>query len=526
MNKKQITAGLLSTIFTVYATAITPALAQDVDISNTTADTGSTYIGNGQNNDTTTNGDRSINIGTGNTTTSGVTSTSPATFATNIAVGADSDAENGSTVFGNNSTAKNGGLTIGNSSNAIGVNAISIGGGAQLTANAGDTIINSGANSSGTVSGIALTAGQIAISGNNGGVDPVTGQVRIGPSFVMNNTAITFNNGVGGPVVVSGVAPGVAGTDAVNVNQLNAGLAGVQAGVCTTCVTYTDASEAAINLSPTGTIIHNLAAGQASTDAANVGQLQAQAAALGGGAGYTGGVFTMPTYALSGGTFNNVGAALTNLDGRITANTTAITNIQNNSGTGTGATGPQGPVGPQGPQGTPGKDGSGTGVDSTAVHYDSGSSGSATIGGQVHGVQAGTAATDATNVQQLQDAQAATLSSANSYTNQQVSNFQNQINGQQGQINDLYGQVNSLKKRIDGGVAQAMAGNIPFNPYGGDTQLQAGVASYGSAQAIAVNIAHISENRKTIYTIGISGATQGGQVGIHAGVSTSLDFLK
>ena len=55
-------------------------------------------------------------------------------------------------------------------------------------------------------------------------------------------------------------------------------------------------------------IIH-VAAGTMATDAANMAQLGSVAAALGGGAGFSGGVFTPPSYMIQGNAYGDVGAA-------------------------------------------------------------------------------------------------------------------------------------------------------------------------------------------------------------------------
>ncbi|WP_158953373.1 YadA-like family protein [Paraburkholderia acidisoli] len=70
-----------------------------------------------------------------------------------------------------------------------------------------------------------------------------------------------------------------------------------------------------------------------SADAVNGAQLYAHAAsaaaALGGGASvHADGTIAAPAYSVGGTTVNNVGAAITNLDGRITQNTADITNLQ------------------------------------------------------------------------------------------------------------------------------------------------------------------------------------------------------
>ncbi|WP_431272948.1 YadA-like family protein [Variovorax ureilyticus] len=98
--------------------------------------------------------------------------------------------------------------------------------------------------------------------------------------------------------------------------------------------------------------VTNVAAGAAATDAVNVSQLQSEAAksnamgnataaALGGGAAYnaTTGAITAPSYTVGGKPFGNVGGALTNLDGRVTQNTDAVTAMGNNPITFAGNTG-------------------------------------------------------------------------------------------------------------------------------------------------------------------------------------------
>lgn len=62
--------------------------------------------------------------------------------------------------------------------------------------------------------------------------------------------------------------------------------------------------------------IVNVAAGQAANDAVIVSQIAPLAASLGGGASFTNGAFTAPSYALSTGTYTTVGAALTALDNK------------------------------------------------------------------------------------------------------------------------------------------------------------------------------------------------------------------
>ncbi|WP_417472080.1 YadA-like family protein [Luteimonas mephitis] len=201
----------------------------------------------------------------------------------------------------------------------------------------------------------------------------------------------------------------------------------------------------------------NVADGIGDHDAATVGQLGNFVAALGGGAGFSGGVFTAPSYVIQGASYGDVGAAFAAVDIRlgelqdsidaIPAGPQGPTGPQGPEGpTGPqgpngpqgpeGPTGPQGPDGPQGPEGPSGPQGpegpAGTGTGSElAVEYDDAGNGSLTLGGAsgtvVSNVADGVAAGDAVNKGQLDataasanahaDAgAAATLASANTYT--------------------------------------------------------------------------------------------------------------
>ncbi len=75
-------------------------------------------------------------------------------------------------------------------------------------------------------------------------------------------------------------------------------------------------------------VISELARGRAGSDAVNVSQLKEVVAGFGGGAKVNpDGTVTAPAYTVGGKTVNNVGDAITNVDGRVTNNSTAITNL-------------------------------------------------------------------------------------------------------------------------------------------------------------------------------------------------------
>nr|WP_230951798.1 YadA-like family protein [Burkholderia cepacia] len=152
------------------------------------------------------------------------------------------------------------------------------------------------------------------------------------------------SHGGNGPQRIGNVAAGKNGTDAVNVDQLNAAIQDGTSQLDALAVKYDDASKKQVSLgagnggSPvrlTYVAEGNVAAG--STDAVNGAQLRratdGTAAALGGGAtANPDGSISAPDYKVGGGSFNNVGDALTNLDGRVLNNTTTLENHETRIG--------------------------------------------------------------------------------------------------------------------------------------------------------------------------------------------------
>ncbi|KAB0661942.1 YadA family autotransporter adhesin [Burkholderia diffusa] len=156
--------------------------------------------------------------------------------------------------------------------------------------------------------------------------------------------AYDASHGGNGPQLISNVAAGKNGTDAVNVDQLNAAIQSGTSQLDALAVKYDDASKRQVSLgagnggSPvrvTNVAEGNVASGSA--DAVNGAQLRratdGTAAALGGGAtANPDGSITAPAYKVGGGSFNNVGDALTNLDGRVGSNTTTLENQETRLG--------------------------------------------------------------------------------------------------------------------------------------------------------------------------------------------------
>ncbi|WP_126224608.1 YadA-like family protein [Burkholderia ambifaria] len=152
------------------------------------------------------------------------------------------------------------------------------------------------------------------------------------------------SHGGNSPQRIGNLAAGQNGTDAVNVDQLNAAIHDGTSQLDALAVKYDDASKRQVSLGAgnggvpvrvTNVAEGNVSAG--STDAVNGAQLRraidGTAAALGGGAtANTDGSITAPAYKIGGDSFNNVGDALTNLDGRVGSNTTTLGNHETRIG--------------------------------------------------------------------------------------------------------------------------------------------------------------------------------------------------
>lgn len=152
------------------------------------------------------------------------------------------------------------------------------------------------------------------------------------------------SHGGNSPQRIGNLAAGQNGTDAVNVDQLNAAIHDGTSQLDALAVKYDDPSKRQVSLGTgNGGVpvrVTNVAEGNVSTgstDAVNGAQLRraidGTAAALGGGAtANTDGSITAPAYKIGGDSFNNVGDALTNLDGRVGGNTTTLGNHETRIG--------------------------------------------------------------------------------------------------------------------------------------------------------------------------------------------------
>ena len=193
----------------------------------------------------------------------------------------------------------------------------------------------------GTVeTGLTNTA---ALFGAGAAYDPATGTFTP-PSFVLDGGAVTETT-VGGAIANldtrTTTLAGQIGSGTIGLVQQGAdGVVTVAAATGGTLVNFAGTDGPRVL---TGVEGGSVAAG--STDAVNGDQLfatntglAATADALGGGASFdpATGAFTGPSYSLAGGTVTatNVGDAIGNLDGRTTANTTAIVDLSTQINTG------------------------------------------------------------------------------------------------------------------------------------------------------------------------------------------------
>lgn len=235
------------------------------------------------------------------------------------------------------------------------------------------------------------------------------------------------------------------------------------------------------------------------TDAMNMRQGAQIASWYGGGVDYLNGIG--PTFSLSGGDFRDVGSALLYLDGKET---------------GGGGIGPQGPKGDTGAQGPAG---AGSGHDDLAVHYDDSSQQSVTLGGSggtaIHNVRAGTADTDAVNVDQLNRSAQNTLSQANAYADAgDLANRDWAKAYTDSQIRPLNRRINQAGAvgSVIGGMALS-AGSVQQQD-----KLSMGVASYRGQSAIGIGYVHRFENDRVAVAVGGAFAGEGSALAVSVSI--------
>ena len=408
-----------------------------------------------------------------------------------------------------------GSIAEGAGSGAAGTNAVAIGGDAVATgadasafgfaSNAfGAQSTSLSYSSAWTNNSTALGYGALAGTGPS---DPTSGQTAVG----------AYAEAVGTQSVALGANSSAAGAGSI---ALGAGSVANRAN----SVSVGDVSTGLTRQ------ITNVAAGTMPTDAVDLAQLQAETAALGGGAGFTNGVFTAPAYVFGSSTFSNVGSALSYLysgsivGANVTGGDLYLLTAGGSSINAGNVVGPAGPAGPQGATGATGATGaagqnapSGPGSDTSAVHYDTTSNGSIDYqsvtlqgagGTQIHNLSAGTAPTDAANVGQVQQAQAQAISTSESYTNTAIAPLD-------GQISALGLAVSQLSNRLNGlGAAEQASAQMAMACSGDRNCISAGWGLQDGQGAVAIGFRHSVARGRAAWTAGVSSSDAGTSVGV------------
>lgn len=379
---------------------------------------------------------------------------------------------------------------------------------------------------------------------NQAGVD----EVAVGPGASAGNANTGQNTAIGAGASAGTVGSGAAGTggqatavgahagaDAVGGSSFGQGAYVGPDGIFSVAVGAQTNTDRAFTVAVGNRTVSQMADGTELQDGVTVNQLNNAMAGFGGGASFLGGTFTPPSYIfISGASYNNVGSALADLDGRVHT----LENAPSGSGSPgpAGQTGPQGPKGDKGDQGAPGKDGvGGDGTDSMAVHYDSAAKSSVTLGGaDANGVAVTPAVTlsnvangavNATSTQAVNGAQLYQVKqAAAAYTDQQVSNVQNWAKS--------YTDNKFAQARRDSDEAGAAGGAIgtmalsasrvsPEYRQGGNLSMATGV--YGHAGAIAMGWSQTYDKGRV--GVAVAASWTGSHTFVGGSVSIGLDDL-
>jgi len=284
------------------------------------------------------------------------------------------------------------------------------------------------------------------------------------------------------------------------------------------------------------------------TDAVNLRQLTASAddlgtgfaGWLGGGAAYSGGVFSGPSFTIRGADYTDVGAAFAAVDAELDQLASDIAGISLTPGPQgpAGPEGPQGPAGPQGPQGPSGPQGpqgpegpaSGGGY---ALTYDGAARDTVTLQGadgtRIVNVADGVEAGDAVNLGQLQAGQdeviqtarayadagdAATLTAAMAYTDQRFDGLSNRLDAFEAAVDDRFGVMDQRMDRM--GAMSAAQLNMAINAAGalpGEGRVAVGLGFQNGEEALAVGYGRMMSNRVSFSvggTFGRGGERSGG----------------
>ncbi|RQS96940.1 YadA-like family protein [Burkholderia seminalis] len=393
----------------------------------------------------------------------------------------------------------------------------------------------------GQLSGVKTALEQQITNVSNQAGEAVKNVVKydVDPNGNRLNSVSLVGGDVNSAVVLKNVAAGTSDTDAVNVKQLKDVQSNLnQLGAL--AVQYDDSSKSTITLGGAGgTRITNVQAGTlsaTSTDAVNGSQLYAtnqqvsknttdisnlQGSVTNIANGKAGLVQQQdPNGAItvgkdSGGTsVNFTGTAgdrvLTGVAAGVNANdavnmgqfNTALQNVAANDKIHAAATDANTSWIARADAGSIGSTATATGKNAVAVGQGSvadrdnsfsvGAKGSER---QVTNVAAGTAPTDAVNVQQLNDNLSAASTQAKGYTDQRI-----------GQVYNVF---NDLKKDMYGGVASAMAvAGLPQPTGAGRSMVSAATSNYHGQQGFAAGYSYVTESNRWVVKASVTGNTR------------------
>ncbi|CAE6814528.1 YadA-like family protein [Xanthomonas arboricola] len=236
-----------------------------------------------------------------------------------LAVGMQSSAEGTySSAVGAQARATQGGQAFGAGSKATGYVSAAVGQGAQATGTAGTAV----GNNAQAQQDYATALGSATVAGTNA--------TAVG-TFASAEGNLSSALGYGAKAsqvrsVAMGYGAEASAQGCVALGSLSRCLASDEVSVGST---YEGGSQSTRRVT-------NLRAGTSDTDAANLGQVRTAVQSLGGGATFVNGNFVAPIYQFrSGATHQTVGAALDDLDGRVTA-------VEQTPGSGSGIPGPRG----------------------------------------------------------------------------------------------------------------------------------------------------------------------------------------
>jgi trimeric autotransporter adhesin len=329
--------------------------------------------------------------------------------------------------------------------------------------------------------------------------------VALGTNAIADRDNSVSVGAAGNERQITNVAAGTADTDAVNVAQLKSAGIVDQNGKSATVLTYDKTANGTTDLRNVtigqgiagGTVIHNVASGTLSTDAVNVGQLDAAVDRVTNVATTLGSFFSADgnasTEAATASGTHSVAIGASAIGSG--ANATAIGALSSAPGTsatalGAGATASAG-------------NSVALGANSVADRANSVSVGVSGGERQIINVAPATFGTDAINLNQLNRSASSTLSLANGYTDQR-------FNSTQQQINDL---DRSTRK----GIASASALNVvtPYLP--GRTTLNAGVATYRGQAALGIGVSRWNDKGNINFNAGVSSSGSSSTI-VRAGV--------